>query len=135
MRSLLLALTLALGAPLVLGGCDKIKDLTGDKKASAEKDDDEDDDRDKKKKKKEEKADAKSGTPASSSAPTTPVATGAAASLKHMPDGCQVVLTLNASKVLAHPIVAKEIVPLIEQKLSDPPAATRTSRSCRSSSR
>ncbi|MBL9028247.1 MAG: hypothetical protein JNL21_39000 [Myxococcales bacterium] len=126
MRSLLLALTLALGAPVVLGGCDKIKDLSGDKKASAEKDDD-DRDTKKKKRKDDEKADAKSGTPASSgapsSAPAMPVAAGAAASLKHMPAGCQVVLTLNASKVLAHPIVAKEIVPLIEQKLSAPPGS------------
>ena len=126
MRSLFLALALAVGSPVLLGGCDKINDLTGDKKAKAEKEDDDDEGSAKKKKSKkkdDEKADAKSAAPAPVNAPSAPVARPAAASLAHMPDGRQVVLTLNASKVLAHPIVAKEIVPLLEQKLSSPPGS------------
>lgn len=122
MRSIILALTLALGAPVLLGGCDKIKELTGDKKSSAKKDDDDDDDDDdkKKKRKKDEKGDAKSAKPDNTAGPTTPVAANGSASSAHMPSGCQVVITANLAKLMAHPAMTKEIIPTLEEILANP---------------
>jgi hypothetical protein len=119
MRSIVLALSLALGAPVLLGGCDKIKELTGDKSSSSKKDDDDDDDDRKKKKKKkdEEKGDAKSAKPDASSSPALAAAN---ASSSHLPPGCQVVVTASFSKLLQHPAVAKEIVPLLEEIIANP---------------
>jgi uncharacterized protein YceK len=53
-------IVLALAAPISLGGCDKIKELTGGKEsAKADNDDEEDEDDDKKDKKKKKKKDKK----------------------------------------------------------------------------
>lgn len=124
MRSIFLALTLAIGAPVLLGGCDKLKELTGDSKSQAKKDDDDDDDDKKKQKKKKdketEKDDGNSAKADNTAGPSSPVVASGSASSAHMPSGCQVVITANLAKLMAHPAVEKEIVPLLEEILANP---------------
>ncbi len=123
MKHLVLSLALAMTLPITVGGCDKLKELTGDK-SSAKKDssDDEDeDDDDKKKKKKNDKGDDKSARAPSSGAPSTPASpAGGSASSAHMPADCEAVITVNLSKLMQNPAMTKEIVPLLEEMIASP---------------
>lgn len=121
MRRLVLALAIATAAPTFLGGCDKIKDLTGDRKeAKKDKSDDDDDDRKSKKKDKSDKGDERSAKAGGSSAPTTPAAAGTSAAASHVQSDCEVVVTANFAKLLSSPAMTKEVVPLLEEMLATP---------------
>jgi hypothetical protein len=118
-------IVLALAAPISLGGCDKIKELTGGKEsAKADKDDEEDEDddkKDKKKKKKKDDGDKKStgsSKPAETAAPVPPPAAAGAAA--HLPDSCEVALNVNVNRLANHPAIAKEVMPLLDELLATP---------------
>ncbi len=107
-----------------LSGCDSLKEKLGMEEAKKEKKDDDD----KKKKDKDEdeddddKKEAKgdgSASPSTSGSPSSPSgplpAAGKAAS--HLPGDCEVAMTMNVAKILAHPSFSKSVVPALEDAL------------------
>jgi hypothetical protein len=119
MRSTVLVLVLAMSAPVTLTGCDQLKDLLGDKKASTSKEDDDHDARKPKQDKDLDEGDSKSAKSDSSSAPSPPASVGQS-STAHMPAGCEFVVTMNLSKVTSHPAVTKELLPVVQDLLATP---------------
>jgi hypothetical protein len=106
-----------------LSGCDSLKEKLGMEEAKKEKKDDDDkkkkdkDDDDDDDDEKEAKADG-SGSPSASGSPSSggPLpAAGKAAS--HLPGDCDVAMTMNVAKILAHPSFSKSVVPALEDAL------------------
>jgi hypothetical protein len=105
-----------------LSGCDSLKEKLGMEEAKKEKKDDDDkkkkdkDEDDEDDDKKEAKSDGSASASGSPSSPSGPLpAAGRAAS--HLPGDCDVAMTMNVSKILAHPAFAKSVVPALEDAL------------------
>ncbi|MBL8742550.1 MAG: hypothetical protein JNK04_15690 [Myxococcales bacterium] len=121
--SLSLSLSL-LGLVPALSGCDSLKEKLGMEEAKKEKKDDDDkkkkdkDEEDEDEDKKEAKGDG-SATPTASGSPSSPSGPLPAAgkSASHLPGDCDVAMTMNIAKILAHPSFSKNVVPAMEEAL------------------
>lgn len=119
-KHVLLGLVLAFGVPSFGCGSDAKKDK--DESAESDKSDKKDKKKDEKEKDKGEKASG-SATAAATAAPgggTTAPAAVAGSAFSHLPGDCQVAVTMDLGKTLAHPAFQKEVAPLLEEIVSAP---------------
>lgn len=106
-----------------LSGCDSLKEKLGMEEAKKEKKDDDD----KKKKDKDEEEDDEDKKEAKGDSSAAPSASGAPSSggplpaagkaASHLPADCDVAMTMNVAKILAHPSFSKSVVPALEDAL------------------